>query len=322
VKQTPDWLADELLRAGAGDPVLAARLKAAAGADRAGLVDLSRLRQELDAALAPGQFVEYRWAHDYAQGIDDVLDDIEHLTSQGFPESAIEAVEYALELLDEAMGRVDDSDGWLGGTLHRAQEIHLGACQAARPDPVPLGEHLAGWALRSEWEVFLDAPAKYADVLGPEGLASFEAVVDDGFNQLPRLGPSHQRESGEWSERWRVTSLKEGLAARRGADDLVAVISHDLSSPYQFLRAAEALGGDGRPDEALAWLSRGNEAFDRADPRLDDYAADLHHQQGRHDHAARIGWQRFAANPGLAPTGVFTHSPPPTATGPTGATPP
>jgi pyruvate/2-oxoglutarate dehydrogenase complex dihydrolipoamide acyltransferase (E2) component len=89
-------------------------LKAAAGADRAGLVDLSALRQQLDSAVAPGQYVEYRWAHDYAEGIHHVLDDIEHLTSQGFPESAIEAVEYALELLDEAIGRVDDSDGWLG----------------------------------------------------------------------------------------------------------------------------------------------------------------------------------------------------------------
>jgi uncharacterized Zn finger protein len=89
------------------------------------------------------------------------------------------------------------------------------------------------------------------------------------------------------------------LAARRGADDLVAVISHDLSSAYQFLRAAEALVGAGRPDEALAWLSHGNEAFEHPHPRLDDYAADLHHQQGRHELAARIGWQRFAANPGL-----------------------
>ena len=54
VRQDPAWLADELLHIADADPLVAARLKAAAGADRAGLVDLSRLRRELDTAILPG----------------------------------------------------------------------------------------------------------------------------------------------------------------------------------------------------------------------------------------------------------------------------
>ncbi len=34
------------------------------------------------------------------------------------------------------MDRVDDSDGEMGGVLGRLQEVHLAACEAARPDPV------------------------------------------------------------------------------------------------------------------------------------------------------------------------------------------
>lgn len=129
-------------------------------------MDLSRLRQELDTAILPGGYIEYGAAFGYARGIDSVLDRVEELTNEGFPDAAIEAAEHALSLLEEAFGQVDDSDGELGAIQARAQEIHLAACAAARPDPEPLGERLAGWALRSEWEIFLDAPSVYADVRG------------------------------------------------------------------------------------------------------------------------------------------------------------
>jgi hypothetical protein len=59
LRRDPAWLADELLRIADANPLVAARLKAAAGANRAGLVDLSRLRRELDTAIFPGGFIEY-----------------------------------------------------------------------------------------------------------------------------------------------------------------------------------------------------------------------------------------------------------------------
>ena len=299
VRQDPAWLADELLRIADADPLVAARLKAAAGADRVGLVDLSRLRRELDAAILPGGFIEYGAAWGYARGIDSALDQVEELTRKGFPDAAIEAAEHALGLLEEAFDQVDDSDGELGAIRGRAQEIHLAACEAAQPDPVQLGERLARWALRSEWEIFLEAPSAYADVLGAGGLARFEAIVDEQFKKLPRLAPGDERGTGSWSERFRPTFLKESLAALRSADDVVEVIGHDLASPYQFLRAAEVLAADDRVDEALEWLSRGRAAFGDADPRLADLTADLHHRVGRHGRAADIGWQRFTASPSL-----------------------
>jgi hypothetical protein len=299
LRQDLAWLADELLRIADADPLVAARLKAVAGADRAGLVDLSRLRRELDTAILPGGFIEYGAAWGYARGIDSALGQVEELTRKGFPDAAIEAAEHALSLLEEAFDQVDDSDGELGGIRGRAQEIHLAACEAARPDPVQLGERLARWALRSEWEIFLEAPSAYADVLGAEGLAKFEAIVDEQFKNLPRLAPGDERGTGSWSKRFRPTFLKESLAALRGADEVVEVIAHDLASPYQFLRAAEVLSADDRVDEALDWLSRGRAAFGDADRRLADLTADLHHRVGRHGPAADIAWDRFTAGPNL-----------------------
>ncbi len=299
VRQDPAWLADELLRIAAADPLVAARLKAAAGADRVGLVDLSGLLRELDTAILPGGYIEYGAAFGYAHSIGKVLGQVEELIREGFPDAAIEAAEHALGLLEEAFGQVDDSDGELSAIKALAQDIHLTACEAARPDPVELGERLASWALRSDWEIFLDAPSAYAGVLGQEGLAEFEAVIDEQFQELPRLAPGDERDTGSRSDRFRPTFLKESLAALRSADEVVEVIAHDLASSYQFFRAAQVLAADDRVEEALDWLSRGRTAFGDADQRLADMAADLHHRAGRHQPAADIAWQRFTADPSL-----------------------
>ena len=189
-RQDPAWLADELLRIAEADPLVAARLKAAAGADRAGLVDLSRLRRELDAAILPGGFIEYGAAWGYARGIDSALDQVEELTKKGFPDAAIEAAEHALSLLEEAFDQVDDSDGELGAIRGRAQEIHLAACEAARPDPVQLGERLARWALRSEWEIFLEAPSAYAGVLGQKAWPRSRRSLTSSSRKCPGWLPA------------------------------------------------------------------------------------------------------------------------------------
>jgi hypothetical protein len=134
LRQDPAWLADELLRIADADPLVAARLKAAAGADRASLVDLTQLRRELDTAILPGGFIEYGAAWGYARGIDSALDQVEELTRKGFPDAAIEAAEHALSLLEEAFDQVDDSDGsWApSGAVHRRSIWP----RARRPDQI------------------------------------------------------------------------------------------------------------------------------------------------------------------------------------------
>jgi hypothetical protein len=55
--------------------------------------------------------------------------------------------------------------------LEMAHELHLAACRTAPPDPVALADRLVSARLNTGWDVFVDGPAKYADVLGPAGLA-------------------------------------------------------------------------------------------------------------------------------------------------------
>jgi hypothetical protein len=53
-----------------------------------------------------------------------------------------ELTEHALTCLEDTLGRVDDSDGYMGSVRDRLCELHHEACVVARPDPEELGRKL------------------------------------------------------------------------------------------------------------------------------------------------------------------------------------
>lgn len=56
-------------------------------------------------------------------------------------------------------------------------ELHLRLCQLHRPDPLTLAARLATLVGNSEGDTFLDVPEGYAEVLGAQGVAEFEALL-------------------------------------------------------------------------------------------------------------------------------------------------
>ena len=207
-RQDPAWLAEHLLHAAADDPLLRARLEVAAGS-RPDVYDTSHVRNRLVNAIAIDDFVDYRNAYSYVTHVHEALDEVEELTGDGFPDAAVELAEFALDLLEEAIELVDDSDGGVRGALGRAQEIHLDACHAGHPDPKELADRLATRALTSDWKVFLDAIPAFADVLGPRGMARYREHVETAWRALS------PREPGQ-SDGFRPRYLMERLAEHEG----------------------------------------------------------------------------------------------------------
>jgi hypothetical protein len=293
--QDGEWLAGELLRAAAADPVLRARLDVAAGADRDRALDERRLRARLGRAIEITEFVGYREAYSYAQGVEAELDQLLGLIEQGFPDAAMRLAEYALQLLHDAAGLIDDSDGELGALLSQAAEVHLAACTAGEPDPVRLAEFLVDSALHGDQEVFLEALGEYADVLGPDGAARYRELIEAAWRDLQPKSPT-----GYQPGRFAVTHLMERLADLEGGTDaLIAVMARDATSGYDVLRIAQRLCADGRDDEALEWLARGMAEF-APDNRLRSLAAECHLRAGRRSAAEELLWQNFTATPGLS----------------------
>jgi len=300
------WLVDELITAARSAPLLRARLEQAAGTEP--IVDVSGVLDRLDRVADVRGFVPYGEAASFAHGIRVELAAVETLRAEGFAAAAIEVLEHAITVIEGALGFVDDSDGEVGGVLDDAQELHAQACIEAGPEPVELAERLSRWALRSNWEVFLDSPGTHAETLGESGLARFREIVDDASVGLSVGDDADDFDDDDSddddSDNGRPTAftiryLQEQLAAQRGTDELIDVLAQDLSSAYRFHRIATVLADDDRVEEALAWLERGrNTTFGTwHDDRLDDLAADLHRRAGRFAVATQMVAEGFAASP-------------------------
>lgn len=292
-------LIDLLLEETENDELLRGRLLLEAAKSQGAATDLDEYRIAIEDVMNPGGFVDYRSMYDYSRGIEQVIDSVESLLSSGHAAEVIELCEHALACLEDALGSVDDSDGYMGGIKERLCDLHHQACVAARPDPEALATRLFEWELHSDWETFYGAPIIYADVLGERGLAVFRNRANEVWGRVPVIEPGQDREHSTF--RFNITHVMESLAEQSGdLDELVAVKGHDLSSAYHFVEIAELYRAAGRRDDALAWAERGVAAYpDRTDVRLREVLADEYQRRGRHGEAMELVWSAFTDSPGL-----------------------
>ena len=262
-------------------------------------LDVEPFIAAIDRAVDMG-YVPYREVHAYARGIRSAVDCIENLINDGHGAEAVHVAEHALNAVERALSQVDDSDGYVGGILERVAELHLAACMKANPDR----EKLAEWLFRREMDdgygSFRGSIEEYAPILGKQGLARYRALAEEAWSRLPALKPG-EKDPLSWSERYRITSIMESLARESGnLDELIAVMSRDLSSAYSFLEIAEACKKHGKNDLALEWAERGLKAFPvHTDSRLREFLAEEYHRRKRPDAAMALIWKEFTEGPNL-----------------------
>src|SRR5262249_10603037 len=224
-------------------------------------IDLITFRRVIDEAVEVDGFVNYRSAYEYASSIDEVIDSVEGLLKEGYADEVIELAEYALDVVEKAIGSVDDSDGNMGDLLARLQELHHRACKKAKPDPEALGRRLFEWELRTGYDTFYGAAETYAGVLGKKGLAVYRTLAEEEWAKVPALRPG-QDDSEKYGKWFRVTHIMETLARQTGdVEAVVAVMKRDLSLAYHYLQIAETYKSAREYDLALEWAERGWKAF-------------------------------------------------------------
>jgi uncharacterized Zn finger protein len=288
-----------LLRHAEGDERLQSSLlmKASSAGKK---LDVRTFEKTIDRAVDWGDFVDYKSMHEYSRGIADVIESLNDLLEEGHADDVIQLSEYFLKCLEGQIGMVDDSDGYLGETLYKVQELHHAACVAAKPDPEQLARRLFEWELQTGWDVFYGAVDRYADVFGERGLAVYRELAEAKWASLQPLGPGEDglRYSGE---RFHLTSIMEQLAIQTGdIEKLVAIKTKDLSTAYSYLEIAELYQGAGKADKALEWAENGVKAFpQRTDSRLREFLANQYHKGKRHDEAVQLVWTEFTDFPGL-----------------------
>jgi uncharacterized Zn finger protein len=104
-----------------------------------------------------------------------------------------------------------------------------------------------------------------------------------------------------WGQHFRITHIMESLAQASGdIEQLVAVMSRDLSSAYNYWKIPEVYREARQHDNALLWAEKGLQAFpDHTDGRLREFAAEEYHHRRRHDDAMKLMWAEFSERPCL-----------------------
>jgi hypothetical protein len=164
----------------------------------------------------------------------------------------VEVAEHAVDLLADAVGKVQD-EGGAHASLCWAQGIHLRAVTVVRPDRLELAERLFARAVADEWGVFTNVLDDYAKPLGAAGRKRLRELIRQEVDRLPRQGPGETGDGG----RHTVLQLGERAARAEGVDAVVDVLARNLTGARAFARICEELVTAGRPEQALEWAERG-----------------------------------------------------------------
>lgn len=295
-----DVLVDLLVARAAEDEIVHVHVHMSAARATKGAPPMAVFRHALDEAFLVRDYVDYRRMYDYARTIDSALDSLVQLRDDGRAGALITLAEHAIDRAEDALGLVDDPDGYLSGIAERMQELHRDACAAARPEPVALARALFARELHAgDLEVLYGAAASYAAILRAEGIGEYGRLAQEEWDALPALGPG-QDERSYASRRFRVTKIMETLAElTKDVDVLVDVLARDQSSAYQFVRIAKLYRSASRYDDALAWAEKGLALHGGSDPRVLEAAAEDYHRAGRGADAVLRVWEAYSAAPTL-----------------------
>jgi tetratricopeptide (TPR) repeat protein len=286
------------------DPSLLSDLELAAAAESADDNSLFiQFKKAIIEATRKHGFVEYRDARAWAHNVEGVLERIEALIGSDRAELALRLLDYFFARMDEALQNMDDSDGQGGAVYARGCDVHLAACQAAKPDPVALARDLFAREVESEWDFFHGASEVYGEVLGVVGLAEYRRLAGEAWKKVKPLpaGQSRQHDDDQFSARFRLGAILEGFAERDGdVEARIAIRAKDLSTAYAYLGIARLCLDHGRKEDALKWAEEGLWQFeDHPDERLVAFAADLYRRLGRKKDAAKLLWQSFERLPSM-----------------------
>lgn len=298
-----DALIDMILEVAERDPALFRRLDTAAVVAQSDEATIERrLRKEIDRATHLRELLDYREASQWAAGVEAVLDSLDDLAAGPRAELVLRLAGHALSRIMDAAPSMDDSDGDCGAALDRARDIHLAACRAVRPDPVPLARDLFAREMADDHDTFYRSAETYADVLGEAGLAEFRRLVTEAWNALPARAADGRTLPHPPLDYYRLKGMLDFFAERDGdVDARIALRSKDLSSPSSYRDLAEFCRDHGREAEALRWAEEGLWMFEDGEPDIELVllAADLLAKTGRTDDAVARLRTAFERSPSL-----------------------
>lgn len=291
-----DFLADMIVDMAERDPDLFRKLELRATTTKLDDPSLEeRLRKAIDGATATHGYIDYASVEDWAEGVEEILEAIEQLLPER-SRVALSLARRATDRIERAVASIDDSDGYCGALLARAEEIHLAAASELRPEPVQFARDLFTRDMKSEYSQIDSFVENYQDVLGERGLAEYRRLAEAALEKCA----ARSRKAEESTDLDRLVNIMDFFAERDGdVEARIALRKKDLSSPYGYLALARFCLEHHREQEAVRYAEEGLWMFEdgRQDEGLVLFTAELLEKAGRVTDAEAHLWRAFERAP-------------------------
>ena len=139
-------------------------------------VDAVTVRKGLTAVTKPSREAAWRGPTRFAARIHETLAELHELVRASHP-SCVSLTEHAILCVDKALGQFSPSDPDMDALRVEVRELHLAACQAVPPKPEALAARLVELAEKTERDWMHDAPERYRELLGDDGLAALDTIL-------------------------------------------------------------------------------------------------------------------------------------------------
>ncbi len=299
--QQPETLIELLLEVAVRDDVLYRSLLLNAECKADPINADNAFRKAIDDATHIPDFLDWEETHSFAFGLGQVIDSLEEMLAPERAATLTELSEYAIVRIEQTLEQVDDSEGEVGDVLLRLSDLHLEACELAKPEPIALAERLFRYETTLPFGSFSGSANIYRNVLGDSGWQHFRNMAEAAWSQIKPLEADPNRDTTVETGRWRITHIMKTFAEMSGdIEELVAIKCRDLSRSHHFMEIAEIYQKAGQQDKAIDWAKRGLKAFPlRVDNQLRDFLLGIYLDCGRTDEALQLTWIQFEEYPSL-----------------------
>jgi hypothetical protein len=254
----------------------------------------------IEAALCPGQFINYNASWSFVDALATPSGAIEELVKAD-PPRAVHLYETFLAGCYEKAEEIDDSSGSFGMFIDDLYAGWIKARQAACADP----DETAAWLLTrmddDPYGFAYHLEREAAKVMNKAGLAAFARQVRRRFEGGPGAAKEKPRDPQYVRRRWGEV-LRAIHAAQNDVAAYVALCEETETTAQDCLAVATLLRAK-KPEKALVWVDRGLE-LDKKHPHgsmaghdLAKLKRDLLTKVGRAGDAREGAWAEFRAHP-------------------------
>ncbi len=147
-------------------------------------VDAVTVRKGLTAVTKPSREAAWRGPARFAARIHETLAELHELVRASHP-ACVSLTEHGILCVDKALGQFSAADPDMDALRVEVRELHLAACHAVPPRSEALAARLVELAEKTERDWMQDAPERYRDLLGDDGLAALDTILTRKLDAMP-----------------------------------------------------------------------------------------------------------------------------------------